>query len=94
MFEKECLPKPKLLLSNSICPLAAILLTLLVMALIAGKMSQIRLLVCEQFFSIAAEKRVEYLHAKILRKRLKRSKEKPHCSIKSLVVKVSVSIYW
>lgn len=92
LFEKECLPKPKLLLSNSICPLAAILLTLLIMAMIAGKMSQIRLLVCERFFSIAAEKRVEYLHAKILRKRLKRSKEKQHYSHKSLIAKVSVTI--
>ncbi|KAM8734309.1 dendritic cell-specific transmembrane protein [Acanthopagrus schlegelii] len=72
LFEKQCLPKPKLLFSDSVVPLAAILLTLLVMALVASKVSQLRLMVCERFFSTAAEERVEYLHAKILRKRLKR----------------------
>ncbi|CAJ1061914.1 dendritic cell-specific transmembrane protein [Xyrichtys novacula] len=75
LFEKKCLPKPKLLLSNSIVPLSAILLTLLIMALMAAKMTQIRLMVCERFFSIAAEERVEYLHAKILRKRLKKRRK-------------------
>uniref|UniRef100_A0A3Q1JW03 Dendritic cell-specific transmembrane protein-like domain-containing protein n=1 Tax=Anabas testudineus TaxID=64144 RepID=A0A3Q1JW03_ANATE len=93
LFERECLPKPKLLLSDSICPLAAILLILLTMTLLAGKMSQVRLLVCEQFFSTAAEKRVEYLHAKILRKRLKTRKEKQHCSLKSQILKVGGAIY-
>ncbi|XP_034553577.1 dendritic cell-specific transmembrane protein [Notolabrus celidotus] len=75
LFEKKCLPKPKLLLHNSVVPLAAIVLTLLIMALMAAKMAQIRLMVCEQFFSIAAEERVEYLHAKILRKRLKKKRK-------------------
>ncbi|KAM9352879.1 dendritic cell-specific transmembrane protein [Symphorus nematophorus] len=72
LFEKKCLPKPKLLLYNSVVPLAAILLILLVMSLMAAKVSQLRLMVCERFFSNAAEARVEYLHAKILRKRLKK----------------------
>ncbi|XP_041649205.1 dendritic cell-specific transmembrane protein [Cheilinus undulatus] len=86
LFEKECLPKPKLLLYNSIVPLAAILLTLLIMALMAAKVTQIRLLVCEQFFSTAAEERVEYLHSKILRKRSKKRKEK-NCSPASVFLK-------
>uniref|UniRef100_A0A8C4F6R6 Dendrocyte expressed seven transmembrane protein n=1 Tax=Dicentrarchus labrax TaxID=13489 RepID=A0A8C4F6R6_DICLA len=72
LFEKKCLPKPKLLLYNSVVPLAVILLTLLIMALMAAKVAQLRLMVCEQFFSNTAEARVEYLHAKILRKRLKK----------------------
>ncbi|XP_030250719.1 dendritic cell-specific transmembrane protein [Sparus aurata] len=72
LFEKQCLPKPKLLFSASVVPLAAILLTLLIMALVASKVSQLRLMVCERFFSTAAEERAEYLHAKILRKRSKR----------------------
>uniref|UniRef100_A0A3Q3E5C2 Dendrocyte expressed seven transmembrane protein n=1 Tax=Labrus bergylta TaxID=56723 RepID=A0A3Q3E5C2_9LABR len=76
LFEEKCLPKPKLLLYNSVVPLAAILLTLLIMALMAAKVAQIRMIVCEQFFSAAAEKRVEYLHTKILRKRLKKRREK------------------
>ncbi|XP_074539270.1 dendritic cell-specific transmembrane protein [Halichoeres trimaculatus] len=75
LFEKKCLPKPKLLLHNSLVPLAAILLTLLIMALMAAKMNQIRLMICERFFSNAAEERVEYLHAKILRRRLKKTRK-------------------
>lgn len=87
LFEKQCLPKPKLLFSDSVVPLAAILLTLLVMALVASKVSQLRLMVCERFFSTAAEERVEYLHAKILRKRLKRRM----CRLTSFYFKVSIA---
>ncbi|XP_039973284.1 dendritic cell-specific transmembrane protein [Xiphias gladius] len=87
LFEKKCLPKPKLLLYNSIIPLAIILLTLLIMTLMAAKVAQLRLMVCERFFCTAAEERVEYLHAKILRKRLKRRKEENNCSLMSLIVK-------
>ncbi|XP_059195885.1 dendritic cell-specific transmembrane protein [Centropristis striata] len=87
LFEKKCLPKPKLLLHTSIVPLAAILLTLLIMALMAAKVAQLRLMVCEGFFSTAAEKRVEYLHAKILRKRLKKRRERNNCRLTSLYFK-------
>nr|XP_046254395.1 dendritic cell-specific transmembrane protein [Scatophagus argus] len=83
LFEKKCLPEPKLLLYDSVAPLAAILLTLLVMGLMAAKVAQLRLMVCERFFSTAAEARVEYLHAKILRKRLKRRM----CLLTSLYLK-------
>lgn len=93
LFEKKCLPKPKLLLYNSVVPLAAILLTLLIMALMAAKVAQLRLMVCERFFSTAAEERVEYLHAKILRKRLKRRQEKNNCSLTSLYFKVCFTAY-
>lgn len=93
LFENQCLPKPKLLLYNSVFPLAVILLTLVTMALMAAKMSQLRLMVCEQFFSTAAEDRVEYLHAKILRKRLKMRKERTTCSLTSIILKVCIIIY-
>uniref|UniRef100_A0A3P9C2D1 Dendrocyte expressed seven transmembrane protein n=1 Tax=Maylandia zebra TaxID=106582 RepID=A0A3P9C2D1_9CICH len=92
LFEKQCLPKPKLLLYSSVIPLTAILLTLLVMALMSTKVSQLRLMVCEQFFPSAAEERVEYLHGKILRKRFKMRKEKNNCSLRSLITKVHVNI--
>lgn len=69
LFESECLPRPTLLFYTSIGPLAFILLLLLAMAAVASKLTQLRLLVCERFFSASAEERVRYLHAKILRKR-------------------------
>uniref|UniRef100_A0A3P8U3Q8 Dendrocyte expressed seven transmembrane protein n=1 Tax=Amphiprion percula TaxID=161767 RepID=A0A3P8U3Q8_AMPPE len=87
LFEKKCLPKPELLLYNSVFPLTAILLTLLIMALMAAKVSHLRLMVCERFFTTAAEARVEYLHGKILRKRLKLKKEKNTGSFMTLLVK-------
>nr|XP_019946823.1 PREDICTED: dendritic cell-specific transmembrane protein [Paralichthys olivaceus] len=87
LFEKKCLPRPKLLLYNSIFPLAAILLVLVIMALVAAKVTQLRLMVCERFFSTSAEERVVYLHAKILRKRLKKRKEGNQCSLTSLILK-------
>uniref|UniRef100_A0A8C6TUB4 Dendritic cell-specific transmembrane protein-like domain-containing protein n=1 Tax=Neogobius melanostomus TaxID=47308 RepID=A0A8C6TUB4_9GOBI len=80
LFEKQCLPKPKLLLFHSIAPLVAILMILLVMAVVAGKLSHIRLVVCEKFFTDAAEDRVEYLHAHILRKRGKKKKKREKTS--------------
>lgn len=89
LFEKKCLPKPKLLLYSSVIPLAVILLTLLAIALMAAKVTQLRLMVCERFFSTAAEARIEYLHAKILRKRLK---ERPCCPT-SLYAKVCIIVY-
>lgn len=89
LFEKKCLPKPKLLLYNSILPLAAILLALFVMALMASKVAQIRLLLCEHFFSAVTEARVEYLHAKILRKR----SQKRTCRLTSLYSKVCMHAF-
>uniref|UniRef100_A0AAV2MBI2 C2 domain-containing protein n=1 Tax=Knipowitschia caucasica TaxID=637954 RepID=A0AAV2MBI2_KNICA len=70
-----CLPRPKLLLLNSIAPLVSILVVLLIMAVMTGKLSKLKLLVCESFFADAAEERVAYLHARILRRRGKTRKE-------------------
>lgn len=69
LFEKECLPTPTLLLHTSVIPLALIVSILVVMILMAAKVAQLRLLVCERFFPGPTEARVEYLHAKILKKR-------------------------
>ncbi|XP_061573886.1 dendritic cell-specific transmembrane protein [Cololabis saira] len=88
LFEKKCLPEPKLLLYNSVIPLSAILVTLVFMALVAAKVSQLRLMVCERFFTSAADARVEYLHSKILRKRLKTRREKNDRSFRSLIFKL------
>uniref|UniRef100_A0A672HPM6 Dendrocyte expressed seven transmembrane protein n=1 Tax=Salarias fasciatus TaxID=181472 RepID=A0A672HPM6_SALFA len=87
LFEKKCLPKPKLMLYSSIFPLAAILLILLFMVLMASKVSQLRLIVCEGFFASAAEERVQYLHGKILRGRFKMRREKSGGSLLTLISK-------
>ncbi|KAM8870823.1 dendritic cell-specific transmembrane protein [Spinachia spinachia] len=87
LFEKKCLPKPKLLLYKSVVPLTAILLALFLMALMAAKVAQLRLMVCERFFPGAAQERVKYLHAKILRKRRKKREGQDACSLTSLYLK-------
>uniref|UniRef100_G3NLZ9 Dendrocyte expressed seven transmembrane protein n=1 Tax=Gasterosteus aculeatus aculeatus TaxID=481459 RepID=G3NLZ9_GASAC len=87
LFEKKCLPKPKLLLYKSVVPLTGILLALFVMALMAAKVARLRLMVCERFFPGAAQERVEYLHAKILRKRRKKREGRDTCSLTSLYLK-------
>lgn len=69
LFEKECLPTPTLLLHTSVIPLALILSILGAMILMAAKVAQLRLLVCERFFPGPTEARVEYLHARILKGR-------------------------
>ncbi|MED6277755.1 hypothetical protein CHARACLAT_016650 [Characodon lateralis] len=88
LFERKCLPEPELLLHNSILPLSAILSSLLIMALMAAKISQLRLMVCDRFFSDASDARVKFLHRKILRKRLKMVKKGNECSIMSFIVKL------
>ncbi|XP_028326345.1 dendritic cell-specific transmembrane protein [Gouania willdenowi] len=87
LFEKKCLPKPKLLLSSSMFPLAAILLPLVIMTLMAAKVPELQLMICERFFSSAAEVRVQHLHSKILGKRLKPRKQQ-HCSLRSQILKL------
>ncbi|XP_037836396.1 dendritic cell-specific transmembrane protein isoform X2 [Kryptolebias marmoratus] len=87
LFEKKCLPKPELLFYESVFPLIGILLTLLIMTLMASKVSMLRLMVCERFFNKAGDARAEYLHGKILRRRLKLRTKNNDCSFKSFVVK-------
>ncbi|KAM6967624.1 dendritic cell-specific transmembrane protein [Aplochiton taeniatus] len=81
----SCLSKPTLLLYNSVVPLAAITAALVIMAVMATKLTQLRLIVCEQFFSTAAKERVEHLHARILRKRSKNRKSTKEGSLTSLL---------
>ncbi|XP_045074217.1 dendritic cell-specific transmembrane protein-like [Coregonus clupeaformis] len=92
LFEKSCLPKPRLLLYDSILPLVVLLAALLSMALMSAKLTQIRLMVCEQFFSTNAEERVEFLHAKILKKRSRKEgkRKAQESSLKSLIKKVCI----
>ncbi|XP_042160720.1 dendritic cell-specific transmembrane protein isoform X1 [Oncorhynchus tshawytscha] len=91
IFEKSCLPKPRLVLYDSILPLVVLLAALLSMSLMSAKLTQIRLVVCEQFFSTNAEERVEFLHAKILKKRSRKegNRKAEESSLRSLIKKIS-----
>ncbi|KAK2815140.1 hypothetical protein Q7C36_023406 [Tachysurus vachellii] len=71
IFEKKCLPEPELWLYKSVLPLSVILGLLLLLVLVSSKLSQLRLIVSEQFYSEDAARRTAELHAKILKKRSK-----------------------
>ncbi|KAG5857094.1 hypothetical protein ANANG_G00014920 [Anguilla anguilla] len=89
LFEKECLPEPRLLLYQSVVPLAVILIFLVVLGLLSGKLTQLKLLVSAEFYGENADKRVQYLHAKILRGRSKTKLNDPRSVLKTLLKKTS-----
>ncbi|XP_062395699.1 dendritic cell-specific transmembrane protein [Sardina pilchardus] len=84
LFEKKCLPEPKLLVYST-APLAVILTLLVCLSLVSAKLTQLRLFVSEHFFSEHAEARAQHLHEKILRKRSKSKLEKLKGELATLV---------
>ncbi|XP_056618410.1 dendritic cell-specific transmembrane protein isoform X2 [Triplophysa dalaica] len=89
LFEKKCLPEPELWLYRSLVPLSVILVSLVLLSLLSSQLTQLRVLLSEQFFSDVAEKRAAYLHAKILRKRHKHEAEELHGGLKTLAMQPS-----
>ncbi|XP_030644321.1 dendritic cell-specific transmembrane protein-like [Chanos chanos] len=69
LFEKECVPEPTLMLSNSVIPVSMIAVVLVILGLLSSKLVQLQSLVSEEFYTDSASERVEHLHAKIVRKR-------------------------
>ncbi|KAL7829223.1 hypothetical protein AOLI_G00301080 [Acnodon oligacanthus] len=69
LLERECYPEPTLLLSQSVGPLCSVIAVLLILGLLAAKLLQFKLLASEHFFTENADKRLKYLHNKILSKR-------------------------
>uniref|UniRef100_A0A3B3TGG6 Dendrocyte expressed seven transmembrane protein n=1 Tax=Paramormyrops kingsleyae TaxID=1676925 RepID=A0A3B3TGG6_9TELE len=65
LFEK-CLPNPTLMTYNSTVPLSVILVVLAFLALLSGKLQQVRLLLSTKLYSQASDKRVQYLHSEIV----------------------------
>ncbi|MBN3314716.1 DCSTP protein, partial [Atractosteus spatula] len=82
LFEKDCIPKPELLLYNSVVPLLVIITILILLGLLSAKLIQLKVLASSLFYPDNADERVQYLHDKILRKRSK----KRLCAVKSTVV--------
>ncbi|XP_016079750.1 PREDICTED: dendritic cell-specific transmembrane protein [Miniopterus natalensis] len=71
LFEPTCIPKPKLLLSKTWVPLSIILVILVVLGLLSSFLMQLKILVSASFYPSVQRERVEYLHAKLLKKRSK-----------------------
>ncbi|XP_036421358.1 dendritic cell-specific transmembrane protein-like [Colossoma macropomum] len=69
LVARECYPEPTLLLSQAVVPLCSVITVLLILGLLAAKLLQVKLLASEYFFTENTDKRVKYLHNKILNKR-------------------------
>ncbi|KAM5314646.1 dendritic cell-specific transmembrane protein isoform 1-T1 [Glossophaga mutica] len=71
LFEPNCIPKPKLLLSKTWIPLSIILVILVMLGLSSSFLMQLKILVSASFYPSVQRRRVQYLHAKLLSKRAK-----------------------
>ncbi|XP_066228582.1 dendritic cell-specific transmembrane protein isoform X1 [Saccopteryx leptura] len=71
LFEPNCIPKPKLLLSRTWVPLSIILVILVVLGLLSSFLMQLKILVSGSFYPSMQRDRIQYLHAKLLKKRSK-----------------------
>ncbi|XP_031547096.2 dendritic cell-specific transmembrane protein isoform X1 [Vicugna pacos] len=71
LFEPKCIPKPKLLLSETWIPLSIILVILVMLGLLSSILMQLKILVSASFYPNVQRERIQYLHAKLLKKRSK-----------------------
>lgn len=71
MFEASCIPKPRLSVSETWLPLSIILVTLIVLGLLSSMLMQLKILVSGSFYPGVERERIQYLHAKLLKKRSK-----------------------
>lgn len=69
VFEPGCIPKPRLLESKTWAPLTVILLILIILGLLSSTLMQLKILVLASFYPNVERERIQYLHAKLLKKR-------------------------
>ncbi|KAL2080117.1 hypothetical protein ACEWY4_023910 [Coilia grayii] len=93
IFRTECLPQPTLLISQSLVPLSVILVVLATMGLLAPKFLQAKVLLIERFYCDSLTERVQYLHAKIVRKRSKKKLRALKSTLKSYGTNVSALVH-
>ncbi|KAF5915218.1 dendritic cell-specific transmembrane protein isoform X1 [Diceros bicornis minor] len=90
LFEPSCIPKPKLLLSKTWIPLSIILVILVMLGLLSSILMQLKILVSASFYPSVQRQRVQYLHAKLLKKRSKQ----PVGEVKRKLSLYSTKIYF
>ncbi|XP_004697739.2 dendritic cell-specific transmembrane protein [Echinops telfairi] len=69
LFEPSCIPEPKFLLSQTWVLLIIILVTLVLLGLLSSILMQLKILVATSFYPSVERERIQYLHAKLLKKR-------------------------
>ncbi|XP_006830695.1 PREDICTED: dendritic cell-specific transmembrane protein [Chrysochloris asiatica] len=91
LFEPDCIPNPKLLLSKIWIPLIIILVVLGVLGLLSPILMQLKILVTTSFYPSVERERIQYLHAKLLKKR---SKQLPGEVNKKLYLYLTQIHFW
>ncbi|XP_008849780.1 dendritic cell-specific transmembrane protein [Nannospalax galili] len=71
VFEPSCIPKPRLLVSKTWVPLSVILVIVIILGLLSSTLMQLKILVSASFYPNVERERIQYLHAKLLKKRSK-----------------------
>uniref|UniRef100_A0A8C5KBA5 Dendrocyte expressed seven transmembrane protein n=1 Tax=Jaculus jaculus TaxID=51337 RepID=A0A8C5KBA5_JACJA len=71
VFEPSCIPKASLLVSKTWVSLGIILMILVILGLLSSILMQLKILVSASFYPSMERQRIQYLHAKLLKKRSK-----------------------
>ncbi|KFQ20288.1 Dendritic cell-specific transmembrane protein, partial [Merops nubicus] len=71
LFKQDCIPQPELTLSTTWIQLGVIIFFLIIFGLFSGLLTQLKILVSTSFYPDMEMKRIQYLHAKLLKKRAK-----------------------
>ncbi|KFR01758.1 Dendritic cell-specific transmembrane protein [Nipponia nippon] len=71
LFKHDCIPQPELSLSTTWIQLGVIIFFLIIFGLFSGFLTQLKILVSTSFYPDTEMKRIQYLHAKLLKKRAK-----------------------
>ncbi|NXC14249.1 DCSTP protein, partial [Corythaeola cristata] len=71
LFKHDCIPQPELALSTTWIQLGVIIFFLIILGLFSGLLTQLKVLVSTLFYPDTEMKRIQYLHAKLLKKRAK-----------------------
>ncbi|XP_049629856.1 dendritic cell-specific transmembrane protein [Suncus etruscus] len=71
LFESHCIPTPRLLFTKTWFPISLILAMLVILGLLSSLLMQLKILVSAAFYPSVEERRMQYLHAKLMKRRLK-----------------------
>ncbi|XP_042725692.1 dendritic cell-specific transmembrane protein [Lagopus leucura] len=71
LFKNNCIPQPEFHLSTTWLQLGIIIFFLIIFGLSSGLLTQLKILVSNSFYPDVETKRIQYLHAKLLKERAK-----------------------
>lgn len=88
LFESHCISTPRLLFTKTWFPISLILATLVILGLLSSLLMQLKILVSAAFYPSVEEQRIQYLHAKLMKRRLKQPRGEDKRKLSSYYTKV------